>query len=115
MRLSPWARWIALLSHLVLIAAQWAALGTTFGVLLLLPLLPVVIGLWQKKTYTAAWGSMLVLLYFTGWATEAFGGGATFWIWVACSACVMAFVSDLLYVKWFAVEARVIRAAQTGL
>lgn len=114
MRLSLIALVLALVAHLILIAGQFLQLGPIIGTLLGLPLLIVVFGLIRRRTYTAAWGSLMMLVYLGGWSMEAFGmTPAPPLIWTLCLSSVAAFVSDLLFVKWAAVEARAMPAAQT--
>ena len=114
MRLSLIALVLALIAHLVLIAAQFLQLGPVLGAALGLPLLIVVFGLLRRRTYTAAWGSLMMLVYLGLWSMEAFGRNpAPLLVWTLCLASVAAFVSDLLFVKWAAVEARAILSAQT--
>lgn len=112
MRLSVLAQVAAVLAHLVLIGGQFVLLGPLIGSLLGLPLMLVLYGLLRAHRYSAAAGSLLMLVYLGGWSMEAFGQTPTPpLIALMCAASVAAFVSDLLFVKWQAVEARAMRSA----
>lgn len=112
MRLSVLAQIAAVLAHLLLIGGQFFLLGPLTGALLGAPLLLVLFGLLRAHRYSAAAGSLLMLVYLGGWSMEAFGQTpAPPMIALMCAASVAAFVSDLLFVKWQAVEARAMRSA----
>jgi uncharacterized membrane protein len=70
MKLSEWARGVALLSHALLIIGLVAWCGWLPGVLLSLPLLAPVPGLLRRSTYTAGWASMLLVFYVAGLLAE---------------------------------------------
>ena len=70
MKLSEWARGVALAAHLLLIAGLVAWCGWLPGLLLSLPLLAPLPGLWRRSTYTAGWASMLLVFYVGGLLAE---------------------------------------------
>jgi uncharacterized membrane protein len=70
MKLSEWARLVALLSHALLIVGLIAWCGWLPGILLSLPLLTPVPGLLRRSTYTAGWASMLLVFYVAGLLAE---------------------------------------------
>lgn len=114
MRLSVWARWASILAYAALMGGQFFLLGGVFGAVLALPLLAVTIGLLRNRVYAGAAGSLLVLVYLGGWSVEAFARDPVpvplmLMVWLA----LLGFLSNLLFVKWAAVEARAMRAART--
>jgi len=70
MKLSEWARAVALAAHVLLIVGLVAWCGWLPGILLSLPLLAPLPGLLRRSTYTAGWASMLLVFYVAGLLAE---------------------------------------------
>ena len=85
------------------------------GIVLALPLLAPLPGLWKERPYTYAWASLLVIFYVGGFLWEAYSHHPPLASALAL-ACVSAleFVALLMYVRFSAVDRkRAATAAQT--
>lgn len=111
-RLSEWARIAALVLHVLLIAGLIAWCGWLPGILLCLPLLAPLPGLLRRRTYTAAWASMLLVFYVAGLLAEgvAVPGRRSVGTWLSVVAA-LDFVAVVLFVRLSARE----RKALSGL
>lgn len=99
------ARGLALATHLLLFASLPLVAGPV-GVLLALPLLVPLPGLWRGRPYTHAWCAMLVVFYVgallaEGWARPQRGP----WFGLAGLA-TLEVIALMLYVRFRAVDAR---------
>ena len=107
---SRWARGATLAAHALLIAGlAWKA-GVSAGLVLLLPLLAPLPGLWRGKSYTYAWASMLITFYCAGLLAEAYmrsSHAQEFRTLAAIAA--LEFVSLILFVRLRATEVRRVR------
>lgn len=99
-----WARRLALVAHFGLLAALPAAGGLP-GVLIALPLLLPLQGLWRGRPYTYAWCSMLIVFYIGALLAESWSqpGRRALSIGLAALATV-EFVALLLYVRFRRVD-----------
>ena len=105
-------RAIALLTHAVLLIGLVWLVGASVGVLLVLPLLLPVRGLWRGDRYTYAWASMLLVFYCGGLMAEAYmrpHQGLVFRLLASIAA--VEFVSLVLFVRMRSMEARAAAAA----
>jgi uncharacterized membrane protein len=108
---SAWARRIVGLAHAGLLIALPAVAGLIGG-LLALPLLLPVRGLWQGRSYTYAWCSLLVVIYLGGFLMEAFTHPGRRLVSLALAAVAAAeFCALLLFVRLRAAERRRAAAA----
>lgn len=103
---SAWARAVAIASHVVLLVGLAAAAGR-LGVMLALPLLALLPGLWRGKPYVYAVASLVLVFYAGGGVMEAFAqaprrGPALAFALVA----VVEFSALVMYVRLRGVEAR---------
>jgi uncharacterized membrane protein len=113
-RLSEWARIAALILHVLLMAGLIAWCGWLPGALLCLPLLAPLPGLLRRRTYTAAWASMLLVFYVAGLMAEGVAVPGRRIIGTALSVvAALDFVGVVLFVRLAARE-RQASAAQTG-
>ncbi len=103
---------VAAMAYLGLVAGQLLHFGPLAGGLLSLPLLLPMMGSLRARSYTAAWGSMLVLFYVGGYLVEYRSGSAGA-LWLSALA-TLAFCASLLFVKWRAVETRSAPSARTA-
>ena len=90
----------ALLAHALLIAGIGWKVGVSVGLVLLLPLVAALPGLWRGRPYTYAWASMLLVFYCAGLLTEAYmrsSQGTQFRMLAFVSA--LEFVSLVLFVR----------------
>lgn len=69
--LSHWAWLAALAGHFLLANGLWLWAGALPGLLLVLPLACAVPGLVRRRTYTAGWLTLLLVLYVAGLLSEA--------------------------------------------
>lgn len=76
-----------------------------FGVLLALPLLLPLRGLWRGDSYTYAWSSLLLSFYVGGLLMEALTGESPLLSGLAAAAAI-EFCALLLYVRFSAAERR---------
>lgn len=112
MRLSVYARWLALAglagTIIGLLAWQgwWAAPRHPWiGLLLSLPLLLPLRGLWRGQAYTYAWTSLLVLAYLGYLLMEFVAvGGAGILAAPALVSAMALFTGSVCYVRWRARE-----------
>jgi uncharacterized membrane protein len=105
MRLSEPARLAALGLDFVLIAGLIAWCGWLPGLLLSLPLLTPVPGLLRRRSYTAAWATMLLVLYVGGLVAEGVAVPGRRGIGTALSVvAALEFVSLVLFVRLSARE-----------
>jgi uncharacterized membrane protein len=113
-RLSEWARLAALVLHGLLIAGLLAWCGWPAGALLCLPLLAPLPGLLRRRTYTAAWASMLLVFYVAGLLAEGVAVPDRRGVGTALSViAALDFVAVVLFVRLAARERQAL-AAQTG-
>lgn len=107
-RLSEWARLVALACHVLLMLGLVAWCGWLPGILLCLPLLAPLPGLLRRRTYTAAWASMLLVFYVAGLLAEgvAVPGRRTIGTWLSVVAA-LDFVAVVLFVRLSARERKV--------
>ncbi len=114
MKLSEWARGVALATHLLLIAGLVAWCGWLPGILLSLPLLAPLPGLLRRSTYTAGWASMLLVFYVAGLLAEGVAVPGRRMIGTILSVfAALDFVGVVLFVRLSARE-RQASAARTG-
>jgi uncharacterized membrane protein len=104
--LSARARVVALGSGAALVLGFVAWAGPLYGLVLSLPLLLVLRGLWRAQLYTAKWGSLLLVFYTALLMAEAYAIRSRHWIALGLSAiAAIQFVALNLYVRWSAREA----------
>ena len=90
---------LALIAGLVL----WA--GPVAGGVLSLPLLAPLPGLLRRRTYTAAWASLLIVFYVSGLLAEAYAIRSRYTVGIALSSvAALEFVSLVLFVRLSARE-----------
>ncbi len=110
-RLSEWARLAALALHLLLMAGLLIWCGWLPGALLCLPLLAPLPGLLRRRTYTAAWASMLLVFYVAGLMAEGVAVPGRRAIGTALSViAALDFVAVVLFVRLSARERHAARA-----
>jgi uncharacterized membrane protein len=113
-KLSEWARVGALACHVLLMIGLLAWCGWLPGLLLCLPLLAPLPGLLRRRTYTAAWASMLLVFYVAGLMAEGVAVPERRMIGTLLSVvAALDFVGVVLFVRLSARE-RQAAAAQTG-
>jgi uncharacterized membrane protein len=112
-KLSRYAQIAALVLQIGLIAGLVAWCGPLPGLLLALPLLAPLPGLWRRRTYTAAWASMLLVFYVAGLLAEGVAQPQRRAVGSALSVvAALDFVALLLFVRLSARE-RAAPAART--
>jgi uncharacterized membrane protein len=95
----------ALVSHFALIAGLIAWCGVIAGAVLSLPLLVPLPGLLRRRTYTAAWASLLLVFYVAGLLSESYAIQSRHVVGLALSTvAALEFVSLLLFVRLSARE-----------
>jgi uncharacterized membrane protein len=99
---------LALAAHFLLIAGLLWSAWPSAGVLVIVPLLLAVPGLWRGRRYTYAWASMLLTLYCAGLLAEVYMRPTqlVFWRGLAVIAA-LEFVGLILFVRVQAAEARI--------
>lgn len=103
--LSPWMRRLALLSHLALMLALGLASPPVIALILILPLLLPLPGLFKGRDYTFAWATMLLAFYVGGWLAAGYYNPAQKWISFGIAAlAAVDFAALNLYVKFRARE-----------
>jgi uncharacterized membrane protein len=113
-------RIVALVAHALLIVRLSAMVGATIGLLLVLPLLAPLRGLWRGDRYTYAWNAMLIVFYCAGFLAEAYMRPTIARPFPAAAiVAAIEFVSAVLFVRLRAREARAAAAdpppaARTG-
>ena len=106
------ARNVALLAHALLIVGLTWKVGLSVGLVLLLPLLAALPGLWRGQPYTYAWASMLLVFYCAGLLTEAYmRPSQAMHFRLLAIVAALEFVSLVLFVRLRAAEVRVAAAA----
>lgn len=100
-------RVFALATHLLLVAGLLWSAWPSVGVLVIVPLLFALPGLWRGRRYTYAWASMLLVFYCAGLLAEVYMRPTQvgFWRGLAVIAA-LEFVSLILFVRVQAAEAR---------
>jgi len=98
------SRWLALAGYfgIALVLGLWYGLArpAPLALLLLLPLLFPLRGLWRGTPYTYAWSSFLSLFYFTHGVVEGWTNPATRpWAWLEIAASVAFYVGAILYAR----------------
>ena len=105
-------RYAALATHALLIAGLIWIAGASVGLLLVLPLLAPLRGLWRGAPYTYAWASMLLTIYCAVLLSEAYMRPSQLGVLRALAiVAALEFVSLILFVRMRAAEARVAAAA----
>ena len=100
-------RSVVLVAHVSLIALLAALSGASVGLLLIVPLLAPLRGLWRGERYTYAWSSMLIVFYCAGFLAEAYMRRSMMWpLRAAAIVAALEFVSLILFVRLQAREAR---------
>ncbi|MBI3171533.1 MAG: DUF2069 domain-containing protein [Hydrocarboniphaga effusa] len=102
--MSTWACRVVLIAHATLLIGLPVAAGRP-GVLLAVPLLFPLPGLWRGTSYTYAWCSLLLSFYLGGLLMEAVTGGS-WYATVLASAAAIEFCALLLYVRFKSLERR---------
>jgi uncharacterized membrane protein len=99
------ARWAALLTDVLLIAGLCAWCGWFAGLVLSLPLLAILQGLWKKNLYRAKWGSLVLVFYTSLLLAEAYAIRSRHWVAIGLSSiAAIEFVALNLYVRFNARE-----------
>lgn len=103
--LSRWARGLAVVSHLLLIAGMALRAGFSPALLLAAPLLLPLPGILRGRTYTCAWASMLLCFYAAGYLAAGYADPAQKWACFAlASLAALDFTGLVLYVRLLARE-----------
>ena len=106
-------RWIALAAHVLLLIGLPVA-GGVAGMVLALPLLAPLPGLWRGRPYTFAWCSLVVVFYVGGLLAEGYATPShRVWMFLLALAGAIEFVALLLYVRVSAALRRAATAART--
>jgi uncharacterized membrane protein len=109
---SPSLRVLTLAAHAALLAGLAYVTGFSAGLLLLVPLLLPLHGLWQGRRYTYAWSSMLLTFYCAGLLAEIYMRPAQAPLLRAlATVSALEFVSLILFVRARAAETRAAAAA----
>ena len=99
-----WARRLALCMHFALLAAL-PAVGRLPGLLIALPLLLPLPGLWRGRPYTHAWASMLIVFYAAAFVAEAWSQPERRAVAIALAAlAAVEFAALILYVRFRRVD-----------
>ena len=104
MSLSAVARLAVLVSHATLLIGLPLA-GGAVGIVLALPLLAPLHGLWRGTPYTYAWCSLLLSFYAGGLLMEALSGHSALLTGLA-SVAAIEFCALLFYVRFKSAERR---------
>lgn len=103
--LSFYARLVAIVSHLLLIALMLAGSRGGSGALLTLPLLLPVAGILRGRAYTYSWACMLVVFYAAGYLASGYAQPQHKWsAFGLASIAAIDFVALVLYVRLLARE-----------
>jgi len=103
--LSSYARVVASVSHLLLIALMLIASRGGTGALLVLPLLLPIAGILRGRAYTYSWACMLVVFYAAGYLASGYAQPMHKWsAFGLASIAAVDFVALVLYVRLLARE-----------
>ncbi len=112
MKPSHVARAVVLGVHAALIGGLAMVAGYSLGIVLVLPLLLPLPGLWRSDRYTFAWASMLLTFYCGGLLAEAYmRPHQSLALRALASVAALEFVSLVLFVRLRSAEARAEAAA----
>jgi len=99
-------------THALLIAGLAWLVGASVGVLIVIPLLLPLRGLWRGERYTYAWASMLLVFYCAGLLAEAYMRPySANLLRLLAGVAALEFVSLVLFVRRSSAEARAAAAA----
>lgn len=108
--LSPAMAAAALILQLALISGLLTQVGFGAGLVVVLPLLAPLPGLLRRRTYTAAWASMLLAFYCAGLLAEAYMRADKLPYLLLATVAALQFTVLVLFVRFAARE----RAASAG-
>lgn len=101
-RLLAWASWLAL----IVLGIAWETVlapikpGGSWAVLKVVPLLFALKGLWQGRSYTMQWASMLVMIYFIEGVVRITDSGLSSYLAAAqITLSLLSYIALLAYLK----------------
>lgn len=109
MKRSRYALVLAIAGNIGLLVSLFVIAGSGTGarvlaVVFALPLLVSLNGLCRARVYTAAWASMMALLYMAYAMVEYIAGAATLGVHLCLATSLALFVGCVVFAKWDARE-----------
>ena len=114
-RICAWFSWFALIILCILWESVLAPIkpGGSWAVIKMVPLLFALKGIWQARSYTMQWASMLILLYFIEGVTRLNDPGFSAYLAGAeVMLSLIAYVALLAYLKPLKKQAKLKKALE---
>ena len=114
-RISAWLSWFALIVLCILWESILAPIkpGGSWAVIKVIPLLFALKGIWQGRSYTMQWASMLIMLYFIEGVTRLNDIGLSAYLaGLEVVLSLIAYVALLAYLKPLKKQAKLKKALE---
>ena len=114
-RISAWLSWFALIILCILWESILAPIkpGGSWAVIKVIPLLFALKGIWQGRSYTMQWASMLIMLYFIEGVTRLNDIGlSAYFAGLEVVLSLIAYVALLAYLKPLKKQAKLKKALE---
>lgn len=114
-RICAWVAWLALIVLCILWESVLAPIkpGGSWAVIKVVPLLFALKGIWQGRSYTMQWASMLIMLYFIEGVTRFNDVGlSAYFAGIEIVLSLMTYVALLAYLKPLKKQAKLKKALE---